>query len=347
MRLFLTVLAMVLVMANSSGVAAQEEKPITIAFTGDVLFAGSIKNAINQHGVNYPFVYVKQEVESADIAMLNLETAITASNDKYPKIYNFKAAPHVLGGIKQSGFDLVSLANNHAMDYREKGLTDTMNHLKAYKLPYVGAGKNKLEAYTPKRFIVNGKTISIFGFSHVLPSVSWYVQANKPGIASGYQLDRMEYLIRKEKKDYGSDYVFVNIHWGQEKNPNPVAYQKTYARKLIEAGADGIVGHHPHVLQGFEYYKGKPIAYSLGNFLFPSYVSGNTAETGILTYSIQNGKISMKFTPYQIHQNQIIKKDQAYNEKLLTKMRNLSVNIARDKTCFFPKFEQKLNICGK
>jgi poly-gamma-glutamate capsule biosynthesis protein CapA/YwtB (metallophosphatase superfamily) len=303
----------------------QKEEPITITFAGDTLMDWSVKEAINKHGPQFPFVHVKEQVKSADYAILNLESAVTTKNTPFPKIYNFKADPIALKGVKDAGFDLVTLANNHAMDYKEEGLVDTINHLKNYELHYIGAGSNDEEAYAPHRISIKNKNISFLNFSHVLPAVSWYAQPNKPGLASGYQLERMLELIEKEKGV--SDFVFVIIHWGKEKMNKPVYYQETYGKAMVDAGADGIIGHHPHWLQGFEYYKGKPIAYSLGNFLFPDYVTGKTAETGLFTLEINNEEIKSKFTPYNIKNNQIVKLDQKSEIEALQYLQSISFGV--------------------
>ncbi len=282
--------------------ALQEQEPISIVFAGDTLFDWSVRKAIHQFGPDYPFEYVKDEVSRADYAILNLETAVTKRAEKDPvQLYNFKSDPIALEGIKNAGFDMVSLANNHALDYQVGGLLDTIEHLNSYEIKYFGAGRNKQEAYRAQRIEINGKKISILGFSRFLPAVRWY-ENEGPVIASAYQQERVLDAIDREGKD--ADYVIIYIHWGVEKNNRPENWQRQFAYDMIDRGADAIVGSHPHVLQGFEYYNGKPIAYSLGNFLFPDYVKGKTAQTGLLTLTI-DGDISMQFNPFVIRTNQI------------------------------------------
>ncbi|KGP70777.1 CapA family protein [Pontibacillus yanchengensis] len=282
----------------------KDTSPITLTFGGDVLMEYSLVDSMIENGPTYPFLYVKDLFLQSDYSVINLETPVTSATSPFPKQYNFKASPLLLEGLKDAGVDMVSLANNHTMDYHEEGLLDTLSALKKAQIEYIGAGRNSEEAYAEKRVRINGQTISFLAFSEVLPDFSWYAQVDKPGIASGYQIDRATRIVGEVKKD--SDYVIVYYHWGDEKHNQPNQVQKQIARTLIDHGADAIVGSHPHVLQGFETYKNKPIAYSLGNFLFPDYVSGKTAETGVLQIELDHDKITMAFHPHVLHKNQII-----------------------------------------
>lgn len=288
------------------------DQTVRLTFAGDVMMDWSVKNTVKQKGADYPFVHVKKELASSDLGIVNLETAITNTANKYPKQYNFKSDPASLAGLKNAGFQLVSLANNHTIDYQTTGLRDTITNLKKYKLDYIGGGLNASEAYASKSYELKGKKIKILAFSRVLPDYSWVATTSKPGLANGYDLSLMNKAIKKEKQN--ADYVFVYIHWGIETNRKPEAFQRQWAKSMIDSGADGIVGSHPHVLQGFEYYKGKPIAYSLGNFLFPNYVKGDKAQTAVLHVDIKNNNIMMSVTPYKIYKDQII--PQSEKEKL-------------------------------
>lgn len=310
---------------TDKNVNADINEPIEIIFVGDVRLDASIERAINIHGVEFPFLHIKEDLSNADYAVLNLETAVTTSNHTFTKKYNFKSDPVTLKGIKKSGFDLVSLANNHTMDYSEEGLLDTINYLKKYNLYYIGAGGSSTEAYSAHEVEIKGKKIKFLGFSRVLPDMSWYAQQNKPGLASGYQEDRVIDIIKKENKD--SDFVFVYMHWGKERATTPENYQRNYAKSMIDAGADAIIGSHPHVLQGFEYYNNRLIVYSLGNFLFPDYVQGKTADTGILTLYIFDKTIRASFKPLYIQDNQIIKKDDAYENAQFKYLQDISFDI--------------------
>lgn len=280
------------------------KNPIHLVFAGDIIIHASTAQTVEQHGLDYPFIHVRDEIQSADYAIANLETAVTTKNNPFPKSFNFKMPPHYLQGIKNAGFDMVTLANNHTLDYQEEGLVDTVDYLKEYGIEYIGAGKNAEEAYSAKTIEINGQTIAFLGFSHVLPDVSWYAGDSKPGIASGYQYDRMERRIKEEKEK--ADYVIVYIHWGEELHQTPVSYQINYGRGMIDAGADAVIGSHPHVLQPIEEYKGKPIMYSLGNFLFPNHVHGPTAQTGLFHVYLKGDEVTYEFNEYKIENDQIV-----------------------------------------
>ncbi|MFD0049106.1 CapA family protein [Actinomycetes bacterium NPDC127524] len=296
-----------------------------VTFAGDVMMDWSVKTTINKKGASYPFQQVKNEVAQSSFAIANLETAITTRKDKNVKQYTFKSDPKALTGLKNSGFDLVSLANNHSMDYKRAGLTDTMNNLKKYHLPYIGAGNNSKEAYRAYTQVVHGAKVKFLAFSRVLPDTSWMAQAKRPGIASGYDINVIDSVIKREKKS--ADYVFVYIHWGVEKNKKPEPYQREWAKKMINSGADGVIGSHPHVLQGFEYYKGKPIAYSLGNFLFPDYVTGAAAQTGLLHLHLSKSSIYMSFSPYYIKKDKIIAQSSSAKKNVWRNLQSISYGV--------------------
>lgn len=302
--------------------------PITISFAGDTMMDWSTKKTIRNKGPLYPFQLVKEEVEKSDFALLNLETAVTTGNSQFPKQYNFKSDPESITGMKAAGFDLVSLANNHTMDFNEEGLLDTFKYLKQYNMPYIGAGMNSNEAFAAHTVELKGKTVKFLAFSRVLPVVEWKAQENRAGIADGYDLGTILEVVEREKQS--ADYVLLYLHWGKESKKHPEPFQRDWAKQMIDSGADAIIGSHSHVLQGFEYYKDKPIAYSLGNFLFPDYVSGDKAQTGLLTLTLNGDQISMNFNPYYINDDQI--KNQSIEEKQLiwSQLQDISYGVTID-----------------
>lgn len=309
---------------------SRSTEPVRITFTGDLMMDWSVKETMNEKGADYPFVHVKEELQRADLAVANLETAVTARDDSYKdrsQRFNFKSNPEHLEGLKNAGFGLVSLANNHALDYGEEGLLDSMEYIQEYGMDYVGAGTTIDEAFSGQTYTINGQTIRIMAASRFVPSPNWYTfDANtRAGIAGAYDLD---YLLEKvEKEKEGADHLILYIHWGIEQTDIPAEYQKHYVKKLAEAGVDAIVGHHPHWLQGFEYYEGIPVAYSLGNFLFPDYVSGNSAETGLLTLTLHKDEIRMEFKPYYIKDDQIIPLSTAEEQQIIDKLERVSFDV--------------------
>ncbi|MFS0837571.1 CapA family protein [Paenibacillus sp. 1P03SA] len=305
---------------------AGDHTAVNLVFAGDALMDWSVKETIRKKGPDYPFQFVKGEVSKADYAFVNLETSVTDATEKDTnQLYNFKSDPPSLKGLKNAGFDLVSIANNHVLDFGRQGFLDTLNHLKQAGLPYIGGGRNAAEAYKAKTVEINGARIKFLAFSRFIPTRDWFAGPDTPGIAQAYDKSAVLPVIRKEAKD--ADYVFVYMHWGVEKNHKPEEWQRTFAKEMIDAGADGIIGSHVHVLQGFEFYKGKPIAYSIGNFLFPDYVKDAKADTGLLTLKLVKGKITAEFNPYYIQKDQIVKRDAAYDKKQLEFLQSVSYGV--------------------
>ncbi|OAS13700.1 capsular biosynthesis protein [Paenibacillus oryzisoli] len=290
------------------------------------MFDWSVKDAINQYGPDYPFLHIQSEIAQADFSFVNLETAVTLEKEKDTnQIYNFKSNPESLTGLKNAGFDMVSVANNHSMDFLQKGFLDTLTHLNKANLLYVGGGLNAQEAYRAKSVNLKGKSVKFLAFSRFIPTGDWFAGTNKPGIAQAYDRKPVLEAITRERE--GADYVLVYLHWGVEMNNRPEAWQREFAKQMIDAGADAIIGSHVHVLQGFEYYKGKPIAYSIGNFLFPDYVSGPKADTGLLHLKFDQGQIELSFQPFYIEKNQIVSKGTAYEEKQLAYLKSISYGV--------------------
>ncbi|WP_246469245.1 CapA family protein [Cohnella nanjingensis] len=301
-------------------------QPIRIVFAGDAMMDGSVKSAIRRRGSADPYKQVKQDVRTADWAVVNLETSVTRATEKDPnQWFNFKSNPEALGGLRNAGFDMVSLGNNHVLDYGRDGLRDTLGYLRRYGLAYVGAGANENEAYEARSIRIRGQVIKIAAFSRFMPTLDWTASGDRSGVASAYDQARVVRAIREQSA--GADYFIVYMHWGVERNNHPEAWQRLLARRMIDAGADAVVGSHPHVLQGFEFYKSKPIAYSIGNFLFPDYVRGRRADTGLLKLTLLDGSIGMRFDPYYILDNRIVRRGAAYERDQLNYLQNLSFGV--------------------
>ncbi|WP_369900084.1 CapA family protein [Bacillus manliponensis] len=307
----------------------KEDPEIKIAFAGDTMFDWQLRPVVQNKGADYPFQHVKQEIESADYAYVNLESVFTTREQKSPgQLFWIKSDPSTLKAIKNTGFDMASIGNNHTMDYGQEGLLDTISHLEKLDLPYTGAGKNAKEAYSAKDVTIKGKKFKFLSFVRFMPSTSWVASENKPGVANGYNLNLVTKTIEEQKKD--ADYLVVYMHWGVEKTNRPAQYQRDYVQKMTEAGADAIVGSHPHWLQGFEYHNGVPVAYSLGNFLFPNYVKGHSAETGVLTLTFKGDDITMSFNPYMIRNDQISPLQDSEKQKMLQYLQSVSDDVQID-----------------
>lgn len=314
--------------------SVKQTKPIEMVFAGDTMMDGSVKDAIRRHGADYPFAQIKAEVIAADYAVLNLETSVTEAADKdRNQRFNFKSEAGSLDGIKHAGFDMVSLGNNHVLDYKEKGLRDTLKNVEKAGLRHVGAGLDEEEAYRFETVRLNGATVKIGAVTRFMPTTAWKATDKKPGVASAYEPEKILKAIRAASKE--ADYVLVFIHWGVENTTSPQPWQRKLAADMLDAGASAVVGSHPHVLQGFEFHKGKPIAYSIGNFLFPDYVKGKKADTGLLKLTLDKGQVGISFRPLSIRNNRIVKRDAAYEAAQLEYLEDLSYRVELHDQAFF------------
>lgn len=303
------------------------EGDVNISFVGDISLADNfdIMPYYDSRGEGV-FGILSTEVvdrmKSSDIMVANNEFAVTNSDNKISKLYNFKAMPERLNIYKEMGVDLVSTANNHVYDYGEEGLLDTIRYLDEYNIPNVGAGKNINEAKEAYYFIAGGYKFSFISATRAEKYVvTPNAEENKPGVFWCYDPALLIETIKEEKEK--SDFVIVLIHWGKEDSHLLEDVQKETGKMYIDAGADLIIGAHAHVLQGFEFYNNKLIAYNLGDFIF----NRETKDTGIVSINISNmGDIEYEFVPcvQDNYKTSIL----TGNEKLrvINDMRSYSIN---------------------
>lgn len=256
---------------------------IIINAVGDVMLAGRWAPYLKQKGYDHPFNGVRKELISGDVNLANLESPIAISGQEYTgKKFRFRAEPQAAEALRGAGFNLVTLANNHSMDFGGEALAETLQHLSANGIASIGAGANLSEARKIALFTIKGKKVAFLAYSLTQP-VEFFARQDRSGTAPGY-----EKLVTADITNARgqADYVIVSFHWGKEATGTVQQYQRNAAHKAIEAGADVIIGHHPHVLQGVERYKGGIIFYSLGNFTFAS--KSRTADVSAV--------IRLKFT---------------------------------------------------
>jgi poly-gamma-glutamate capsule biosynthesis protein CapA/YwtB (metallophosphatase superfamily) len=228
-----------------------------------------IADYIRQHGVDYPWTDVASIFREADIAVANLETSVsTRGATKKPPGYGFRSHPDTLAGVKNSGISVVSLANNHTLDYGTDALADTLDALDQYGIAYTGAGANLSEAEKLTVLERNGLQVGFLAYTSIIPDQSWHATADKPGIAPLRPEFYDRILSHIENASLQCDLLVVMLHWGKEHSNQMEPWQQELAYKMIDRGADVIVGHHPHVLRAVEFYQNRPILYSTGNFVF-------------------------------------------------------------------------------
>jgi len=311
---------------NASAVPADgKTAAVTLAFVGDLLPAARVGELMDKNGVDYPFAASKSILEAADITAGNLETPITLrGTPAEDKKYVFKGKPEYLAGLKNAGFDVVTLANNHTLDQGWEGLSDTMDHLDDAGIRHVGAGRDDEEAFTPVYIESNGMTVAYIGVTNIVPVTTWKADKNHPGVAEAYDLTRAKVAIQAARKL--ADVVVVMVHWGEELNERPVLRQTERGHAFIDAGADLVIGSHPHILQGFEHYKGKWIAYSLGNFVFTSNGNTLTQQTGVLNAKCgKNGECALSFVPMFAEKSQPAPMVPIDSQLLLSRLSDLSI----------------------
>ena len=207
----------------------------------------------------------------------------------------------------------MTLANNHILDFGRGPLTETLKALEGAGIAHVGAGEDLDAAKALKTFEIQGKTLGFLGASRVIPEGSWNASRYNSGVFTTYDATQLVEEIRKAKES--CDFVVVLVHWGIERNTFPEDYQKTLACQYIDAGADVVIGSHPHVLQGIEYYQGRPIFYSLGNFIF----SNGPYESIVVELELTGDETRVCVIPCASEGNQmrLLEEKQNYYQQLL------------------------------
>ena len=250
---------------------------IQIVASGDILLGGSASTTLKHHGFDHAFIATREILSSADLALGNLEAPLTDSQDEFTdKRFRFKVSPHAAGALKNAGYDVLTLANNHMGDFGHRGVLDTIDTLQAAGLKSTGAGIDITQAREPAIVEIDGLKIALLAYSNTFPK-EFYATPTRPGTAPGYPSYFVSDIKKARKR---AEVVIVSFHWGGEALTTPKDYQQDLGRQAIEAGAQIVIGHHPHVLQGVEFYRDGVIYYSLGNFAFGSY--SKTARTSAL-----------------------------------------------------------------
>ncbi|NMC51894.1 CapA family protein [Candidatus Kuenenbacteria bacterium] len=267
-----------------------EGEQVKIIVVGDIMLSRTVEQKmIGYKDFNYPFLKTANYLERADLAFGNLETAITPGRIIQAGEMAFRADPKVAGVLANNNFGIVSLANNHSPNFAQTGLEDTFKYLDEEGIKYIGAGKNKEMALAPQYTEIKGIKIAWLARTEQLMVPDNYeAGASRAGTAF-WDKEEIKKAIKDAKKQ--ADLVFVSIHAGQEYTNKPTEKQKQFARAAIEAGAEIIIGHHPHVVQSAEKYQNKYIFYSLGNFIFDQMWSRETREGLMLGLMVEKDGI--------------------------------------------------------
>lgn len=313
--------------ASMTPTPTPDSEEVSIAIMGDILLGDTVYPHLERHGLDHPYKEIKPILEEADVAVGNLEFAVTTRGVRENKKWTFRAGPEVLPPMKEAGFDAVSLANNHAIDYGRQGLLDTLDHLGQAGIGLFGAGHNEEEAYSPWVYEKDGKKFAFLGFSRIVRSESWKAIGDQPGVAETHQTERALAAIKRAKET--NDVVIVYPHWGTENTTKVEPYQRNLAKSYIDAGADLVIGAHPHMLQGLEKYKGKWIMYSLGNFIFQTIEDRPlTWETVIFEAKFaKDGQVNLKLHPFLTTAAQPKKMSVEAEKKLFKRLTDISFDV--------------------
>lgn len=228
----------------------------TIGYDMDFGYKNSYNDFVDRYGLDYPFKNVKHIFENDDLTIVNLETTLTDATKRAEKTFKFKGKPEYAGILQEGSVEAVNIANNHIYDYLDRGYNDTIANLKKYDIGFFGESH---------RFVreVKGIKIGCLGYTGWSSSRSF--------------MERIHEDIQELKKQ--CSIVIVSFHWGIERNNYPNSVQKELGRFSIDSGADLVLGHHPHVIQGVETYKGKHIVYSMGNFSYGGHKNPDDKDT--------------------------------------------------------------------
>lgn len=274
------------------------DSEISLFLVGDIMLDRGVEYMINKEGkgdFRFPFLKIANELKKSDILFANLEGPISDRGIKVGSIYSFRFNPKAVEGLIYAGFDVLSLANNHMLDYQRIALEDTMRILEENNIDYVGAGFNKEAAFSLKIKEIKNTKIGFLAYTN-LGLKNWQAGNENSGISwiNENDISKVTEDIKKAKEKV--DILIISLHAGEEYKKNPIPFQVSFARSCIDNGADLVVGHHSHVVQRIEKYKDGWIAYSLGNFVFDQGFSEETMKSIILKAIIKDKKIKEIFS---------------------------------------------------
>jgi len=265
---FLGLIIILMIMVYHMASKTKISNTLTIGFCGDVMLGRLVNDIIGTKDYAYPWGNTLSLLHELDMRIINLETTLTNHTEKNPKVFNFRASPDRVYSLKEAHIDVVNLANNHILDFKEEGCIETLATLDKAGIYHVGAGLNNAQANAPVIITRNGITIGIFGCTDNEPT--WKAQPNKIGthyIEIGNTDDMT--TIKKQISSLRSqvDIVIMSIHWGPNMKQQPSQLFKDFAHEMINAGVDIFHGHSAHVFQGIEIYNNKIIMYDTGDFI--------------------------------------------------------------------------------
>ncbi len=310
---------------SGTGSSAENNGSFTIAFAGDILFdpVYTAGRKATSRGVAGSYdEKTLERMRGEDVFIVNNEFTYTRGGKRSGKTYAFRTDPRYAAMLQEMGVDLVTLANNHTWDFGEQGFLDTLSTLEDIGVSYIGGGRNLAEAMRPKIFEAGGMKIAVLNATEIERTRVWTKAADEqsPGVFRCF--DPALLLDAVRAADAENDFVIAVLHWGIEGQSRPDRRQQELAERLKEAGADLIVGGHPHVLQSVGFAGHVPVAYSMGNFLFHSGVY----DTGILEAEFDPGEKalrSLRFVPLQSRDCRLVMLEGREKEQFLIRLRRI------------------------
>jgi poly-gamma-glutamate capsule biosynthesis protein CapA/YwtB (metallophosphatase superfamily) len=279
--------------------SCESKNSMSVVFGGDVMLDRGVRSKINTHGVAYLMDDLVQEFQKADFVVVNLECPVTDLDAPLTKKFVFKGDPQVLPEIRAAGITHCILANNHSYDYGRDGLISTSENLRQVGIVPVGYGISQSSACEPALLEKNGVRVALFS-SVLLPLESWMYLDDSPGMCQA-TAEQLAARIGQFKEVHSDYLVFVTLHWGVEYQKHPTPVQRQQAKLLVDAGADAIIGHHPHIVQMNELIGDSPVFYSIGNLLFDN-ANPLTHSGTLVKFSIIDRKIHAMLLPYETEQ---------------------------------------------
>lgn len=280
------------------GVSARATDTLSIVFTGDILLDRGVRRVINRHGVDHLFSEgVDSVFRSAQVVVGNLECPATKIESPVFKQYIFRGEPEWLDTLRQHGITHLNLANNHSIDQGREGLLDTRRNIIEAGMVPIGAGENMREASKPVLLAEHPRKVWLV--SSLRLALENYAYLPEKPCVSQEPMDSLLNRVHRLRQADSTAVIIVSLHWGGEHTLEPVISQRHEAHHLILAGADALICHHTHTLQTIETFRGKPIYYSIGNFIFDPTRPIN-AEACIVNLKISSGNLSTETMHVQI-----------------------------------------------
>lgn len=311
-------------------------RPVTLAVAGDFMLARGVASRIRSHGAGYPVALVAERLRAADLTVANLESPIGERGRPLPgKGIWFRAEPRAVETLTQAGLDLVIVANNHILDYDTENFLETLQHLERAGIRTAGGGRSLAEARQPAVLEAGGLRFAFLAYSAFADLFydfryprSFAATEDRPGVAPVRDESIREDIARARE---AADVVAVAFHWGEEYQNHPTPEQVRLAHLSVDAGADLVLGFHPHAVQGFEVYRGALIAYSFGNFIMDDESLGPIPrESFVAEFTFYpGGGRSARITPAYITDFRPAFLTGAAGEQLLAKLARISAEIGR------------------